>query len=294
MKFNVILQSLESSALTEFFKFFTFFGSTSCGFIVIALIYLISSKRNSFITISSILLASLTTFALKMLFKIPRPFVQSTEVKKLVDVSGYSFPSGHSTIVSAYSTSSLKKNYKLWWVWAIFVILTMIVVLSRIYLGVHTIYDCIFGIAIGIFVTLAGYFVLSKVKNFDILCIITSIICFGLSFIYTNSFATYNATAITFLKFCGALSGFYLGYFLERKFVNFNLEEYAKKQRIILQAIGIIIFSTFAVAILLFKSVSILWFFRLFLVAMFLTLGVNFILKLIAKKIGGKIEKAVC
>jgi len=53
VKFNIILQSIESPFVTSFFKFFTFFGSLAFAEIFVCLIYITLSKKNSFVYISS-------------------------------------------------------------------------------------------------------------------------------------------------------------------------------------------------------------------------------------------------
>jgi len=183
-----------------------------------------------------------------------------------------------STIVST-------KFYKHWWIYLFGVVLSILVMLSRIYLGVHTIWDCLLGLTIGICLTLFVSFLLNKLNNYNILGIIIASICFVVMFVFVSKFLTYNKTAIDVLKFCGAGVGFYLGYFLERKFINFNIEEFSLKQRFILSVIGVIIFVPVAVVLLFFKSIALIWFFRMFALTIILTVLLNFILKVIAKRL---------
>ncbi len=283
MQFNLILQSVESQFLTYFFKFFTFFGSLIFAQIFLCLVYILSNKRKSFIVISSFAAAMISAFAFKNIFKIKRPFERNENIKKLIEVTGYSFPSGHSTCVSATSTALITYKHKKWWMYLILSLLIILVMLSRIYLGVHTIYDCIFGLILGISITLLMSFILSKLKDFKILSLIIASLCFGVAFIFAKDFLTFNSIAIQFLKFCGAGCGFYLGYFLERKFIKFDCEGFSLKTRFRLSVINILIFAPIAVLLLILKSNAILWFVRMFALTMFLTVGLNFISKLIVR-----------
>lgn len=285
MEFNLFLQSFESPFLTNFFKFFTFFGSLLFAQIFIATIYIVFNKKYSFIAISSLAISELCTMSLKNIFKIPRPFQKNPQIKKLIEIGGYSFPSGHSTNISAISTSVIEKFFKKWWLYLVFIPLTILVMLSRIYLGVHTIYDCLVGLCIGIVVTLLVSFLLSKLKNFNVLSIVISVISFIVCFIFVKDFLKSTGLAVTVLKYCGSICGFYLGYFLERKFVDFNIEKYAKKERFILTLIQFVLVVPISILLMFFKSNAILWFIRMFIVTIVLTLGSNFVIKIIAKRL---------
>lgn len=89
--------------------------------------------------------------AFKALFQRPRP-----DFEWLVDVAGYSFPSGHATVAAAlYGTlgylgwQAFKGNMARS-AWAIgMVFLTIVVGASRVYLGVHYPSDVIAGFALG-------------------------------------------------------------------------------------------------------------------------------------------------
>jgi undecaprenyl-diphosphatase len=138
------LQSMNSQILTNIMKFFTFIGSGSViGFIVImAMIffYVVLKHRSELVLLVGVVIGSaLLNLILKMTFHRARP-----TINRIIDASGYSFPSGHSMAaftlygilsfllwkhISSYSGRSL--------LIIISVLMIAMIGISRIYLGVH-------------------------------------------------------------------------------------------------------------------------------------------------------------
>jgi len=76
------------------------------------------------------------------------------QIVPLVLESGYSFPSSHVTVISALSVVIWKINHKLGYLFFIFTILVMF---SRIIIGVHYPVDVVGGLIFGV---LTGIFIL--------------------------------------------------------------------------------------------------------------------------------------
>ena len=96
----------------------------------------------------------------------PRP-----SVLRLVDESGYSFPSGHSMVsVALYGiiVYTIYKNVKNKYVkWISIVLLSLLVLLigfSRIYVGVHYFTDVVGGFTLGLVVLIIYIDIYDKVK----------------------------------------------------------------------------------------------------------------------------------
>lgn len=97
--------------------------------------------------------SAVLTSLLKGFFERPRP----TELIHLVDVQGYSYPSGHSLSSAAvYFTFAviLCNTYRTWRERAVVIALSLLLItliaLSRVYLGVHYVSDVLAGMLVGI------------------------------------------------------------------------------------------------------------------------------------------------
>ncbi|OKL36867.1 phosphatase PAP2 family protein [Domibacillus mangrovi] len=150
------IQGLESPMLTAIMTFFTFIGSTS-SIVVLSLLtlfflYNVFKHRSELILFMIVLLGSNVLFlSLKQFFHRARP-----DFHRLIEVGGYSFPSGHATnAITLYGLLA----YLLWrhipakWgrTFLILLSITMIMMIgtSRIYLGVHYPTDIISGYLVG-------------------------------------------------------------------------------------------------------------------------------------------------
>lgn len=138
------IQGLESPFLTEAAKGFTFLGSTSavivlCAVILLFLYVVLRHRRELLLFMSVMLGTELWNLLLKHSFKRVRP-----DIHRLIEISGYSFPSGHS--MAAFSLYGIL-TYLLWrhipyaagrfLLLAVSGVMILSIGLSRIYLGVH-------------------------------------------------------------------------------------------------------------------------------------------------------------
>lgn len=146
------VQGLESPTLTSVMKFFTFIGSTKMVIILSLLIMLFLYKvlhhRLELILFTVVILgAAALNFLLKHLFHRMRP-----NLHRLIDISGFSFPSGHA--MSAFALYGIVA-FLLWrhiptkWGRSLLIFISSFMILmigiSRIYLGVHYPSDIIGG-----------------------------------------------------------------------------------------------------------------------------------------------------
>lgn len=152
------IQGLESPLLTDIMKFFTFIGSTVSvavlTMIALFFLYIVLGHRSELILLTaSILGSNLLFITLKLFFQRARP-----DLYRLIEVSGYSFPSGHATnactlygilafLLWRHIPTRLGRTVLI--ISSIMMILT--VGISRIYLGVHYPSDIIGGYCISAF-----------------------------------------------------------------------------------------------------------------------------------------------
>ncbi|MET0786922.1 MAG: phosphatase PAP2 family protein [Paenisporosarcina sp.] len=166
-------QNFETPFLTKIMHFFTYIGSGysihTFAFIIFIVFYFFIKNRAELLLFIVVLLGSHYLFRiLKQLFKRARP-----ELHRLIEIGGYSFPSGHATnaiciygvltfILWRYIPSRFGRI--LLSTFCIFMVLS--IGLSRIYLGVHYPSDVIAGyFAGGFWLSIAiGCFQFVKVK----------------------------------------------------------------------------------------------------------------------------------
>lgn len=152
-----IVKNNRSDTLTSIMKIITNLGGTvSLFFIVILLvtIMLILKKRKYAIGITlNLLISSITYVILKNIFQRPRPPIE----ERLIEETGYSFPSGHSTNNMAFYAFAIYliynnvKNKKIRNILCIVLgIMPLLIGFSRIYLRVHYPSDVIAGLLLGI------------------------------------------------------------------------------------------------------------------------------------------------
>lgn len=111
--------------------------------LVITLLFVLYKKFKKILLLwSSLLLSSLIAWIIKVIVKRPRPFIGLTNI---VLKEGYSFPSGHATVAFA-ALPFLEEFPRFRWVWLVVI---CIIVLLRVYSGVHYLSDVIFGALLG-------------------------------------------------------------------------------------------------------------------------------------------------
>lgn len=146
-----------SEGLTRFMKAATFLGSEWCiaflAVMVPALIFILKKKkyyRHGLLLSANIAPGALFNQVLKLVFRRPRP-----DVLRLVEQSGYSFPSGHAMNsmifygLAAYLLVRRGRHWSRYLVAGFVAVLVLLIGLSRIYLGVHYASDVLAGFLIG-------------------------------------------------------------------------------------------------------------------------------------------------
>lgn len=149
------LQSVRNNFFDAFFNIFSYFGSVWAVLVIALLIFFLYNKKVGVAFALTEGVAYLSCWVLKHLIKRPRPFVASTAIVNIGGESGFSFPSGHltATIVIAVflfyiAFHVFKKRGKI--VSSVFIVLyVLLMVLDRMYLGVHYITDTAGGIVLG-------------------------------------------------------------------------------------------------------------------------------------------------
>lgn len=151
--YKIIVQNMRTNILTSIFKVITNLGGAYC-LITIAILsaIFIKDKKIAFSIPLNLIIITGLNLLLKNIVERPRP-----EGYRLIAETGYSFPSGHSMVSSAfygliiYFIWKNVKNEKLKYISCVLLgLLIVLIGISRIYLGVHYASDVIGGFSISI------------------------------------------------------------------------------------------------------------------------------------------------
>ena len=164
--YKVISTILISNFITPIAKLITNFGGAI--FLISETIILLIVVKNKKIGLSvalNLIIITILNILLKNIIQRPRP----TEFR-LIDETGYSFPSGHSMVSMAFYGfiiylvyKKVQNKYIKWIVISILSILIILIGISRIYLGVHFASDVLGGFACGM-VFLVTYIKINRDK----------------------------------------------------------------------------------------------------------------------------------
>lgn len=238
MEFLYLLEDIRTPVLDAFFSAVTYLGSELVFMILAVVMYWCVNKSQGLYLLSVGCLGTTINQALKITFRIPRPWVKDpgfTIVESArADATGYSFPSGHTQ--NAIGTfGCLAMNAKRRWVSALCIVLAALTAFSRMYLGVHTPLD------VGVSAVIAAVLVLALHPLFQNLdekprrgiWILAGLGLLNILFLVYATCWPFPADAdpeqlahgvSNAAKLTGALAGMALGYWLDLKKTNFRTE----------------------------------------------------------------------
>lgn len=238
MEFLYLLEDIRTPVLDAFFSAVTYLGSELVFMILAVVMYWCVNKSQGLYLLSVGCLGTTINQALKITFRIPRPWVKDpgfTIVESArADATGYSFPSGHTQ--NAIGTfGCLAMNAKRRWVSALCIVLAALTAFSRMYLGVHTPLD------VGVSAVIAAVLVLALRPLFQNLdekprrgiWILAGLGLLNILFLVYATCWPFPADAdpeqlahgvSNAAKLTGALAGMALGYWLDLKKTNFRTE----------------------------------------------------------------------
>ena len=155
LKIISCIQSLENGYLTVFYKMITIIADTYPSAIItillVAFLYVKKHYREALFLAITMSTCGIAMPLLKNIFSRERP-----DFYRLIEISGYSFPSGHTTsattmyLTLAIILISINKKLNKYFVFSTALLGIVIIGSSRIYLGVHYPTDVMAGICLGI------------------------------------------------------------------------------------------------------------------------------------------------
>ncbi|MDF2865381.1 MAG: phosphoesterase PA-phosphatase related [Clostridia bacterium] len=158
-----------SPKMTMFLKMITSLGSaiTVTTLCVLSFVFLKDKIYGKVMTLNLVII-TVINMIIKNIVSRPRP-----TGFRIIDETGYSFPSGHSMVSMAFYGLIIflvyryvKNNYFKWTLISIFSILVFLIGISRIYLGVHYASDVVEGFCISIAYLILFVHVLTRNKIF--------------------------------------------------------------------------------------------------------------------------------
>lgn len=165
--YNLII-SIKSDIFTKLFIFISRLASTKFLIIIsIIILFLKKLKNKRYIIIYNLIFSVILNNILKLIFRRIRPL----DIM-LIEIKGYSFPSGHTmaasifygTIIYLIYKSKINKNIKIILI-SLLTILVLLIGISRIYLGVHYASDVIGGYLVSISYLIISIYFLNKKED---------------------------------------------------------------------------------------------------------------------------------
>lgn len=173
--YKFISTYLINQSLIPIIKAITWFGSATCLLpLALILFIIVKNKKTGLLILINLIIITILNNVLKVILQRPRPIEF-----RIINESGYSFPSGHSMVSMAFYGfliyliyKNIKNKYLKIPLISILSLLIIMIGVSRIYLGVHYTSDVCAGFLISIsylviYINLANKFVFDKEKIKD-------------------------------------------------------------------------------------------------------------------------------
>lgn len=246
MDLDILLffQSIRSDPLTALMSAVTYLGSETVVVPVLCVILWCRRKELGYRLGLTLFFAMGLNQTLKILFSVPRPWVRWPEVSPVssavADATGYSFPSGHtSTAASVYPTLAMRMGgsgrpgarWRRLAAYGAAMLAVVLVGLSRVYLGVHTASDVIVSAILTLAVVIPANLIYDRVEKgrirdaavsaggLALAAMVTTIA----AIVVANGAAVDAEHALDAFKAAGAMAGFAIGWYIERRWIHFDV-----------------------------------------------------------------------
>ena len=141
MDFLYLLEKIRNPVFDFFFSLVTHLGEETVFLAVAIIFFWCINKHEGYYILITGLVGTVINQALKLAFRIPRPWVLDPEFEIVesarAEATGYSFPSGH-TQNTAGTFGAIGCFAKRRWLSVTMIVVIVLVAFSRMYLGVHT------------------------------------------------------------------------------------------------------------------------------------------------------------
>ena len=254
MSFLYFLEGLRTPFLDTLFSLITHLGEETLLIVIGILIYWCISKREGLYLLAVGLTGTVINQFLKLFVRIPRPWVLDenfTIVESArAEATGYSFPSGHTQSAVGVFGCIARWNSPLV-LRIVCVALAALTAFSRMYLGVHTPLDVGVSVLIAAALVFLFYPLVHKVTQRDETMRALFVVMIALSAAYLLFAETFpfpaDIDADSYLhgvknayKMLGCISGLFLAFELERRYIHFE-EKAALPVQALKLALGLVL-----------------------------------------------------
>lgn len=266
------IQSIKSPFLDVFFQIVTMTGEENFYIIVAAIIFWCVNKKFGYKLGFALLTGTIVNTAMKNLVNATRPIgVSGIRSLRVQTATGQSFPSGHTQGAATFWFSWIVQVRKRW-IYIVGITAILLVAYSRMYLGVHYPIDVIGGIVVGItWVFISNYIFeyAETTRKKWVLMIIVVPMLIGMIFLKEKTYYTISGTVL----------GFYIGYILESKYVQYDVRNtWAVQLMKLVFGLTILIVIKSILKVILPINIFV-DFFRYFVIGLWITVGAPSIFK---------------
>ena len=226
------LEKIRMPGLNELMLAVTRLGEETVFLVLALIVFWCVDKKRGYLLMSVGFLGTMANQAMKLAFRIPRPWVLDPDFTILEQAreaaTGYSFPSGHTTCaVATFGSLAATSRRKI--TGAVCVLLAVLVGFSRMYLGVHTPADVLAGALTSMILILALQHVTRSGRGMGLLVVFMVLSALGLlAFVSLYPFPAdvdpqnLESGLKNGYTMVGCMAGVLVVYFGERKYVNFT------------------------------------------------------------------------
>lgn len=255
-------RDLSHHVFDNFFITITMFGEVMIPISVICLLYWALNKRAGQFIMFSYMFGFITNIILKTIACIYRPWILDSRIhpvpQALPAATGYSFPSGH----TAGATSTWGGLAVYFWqnkiVRYMGIIILLCVMVSRNYLGVHTPQDVIVSFFVGIFLLwfigkLMKWEEQKEGRDLKILLAVMVIVALTVVFVAVRHYPIHylfgkilydpSSLKVDALWKASCMLGAFIGWFIEKRYIQFDAEKGSFVKKTIRVVLGITILS---------------------------------------------------
>lgn len=266
------IQSIISPFWDMFFQIVTMTGEESFYIIAAAIIFWCVNKKFGYKLGFALLTSTISNIVLKDMINAARPIgVPGIRSLRLETATGQSFPSGHTQGATTFWVSCIIKVRRKW-IYIVGLLAIILVSLSRLYLGLHYPIDVIGGIVIGIICVFISNYIFDYAERTQKACVLMIIIVPTLIGMFVFRDKEYYTIA-------GTVLGFYIGYILESKYVQYDVRNSIVKQLMKL-VFGLVILMSLKGMLKVMLPLNVVSdFFRYIVIGLWITVGAPCIFK---------------